>query len=117
MTRTREDQTGLHGFRKPFRLHADLFLLFAREIDEVVVLGADKERDGRLVEAPALPIPLLDGVEGRFPRQVEHEEDGDGVVANEGQHVDELALPAQVPDGEGDFGVADADGFFHEIDA
>lgn len=117
MACTAEDQTRLHGLRKPLGLLADLLLLFAREIDEMVVLCANEERDGGLVEAAALSVPLFDAVEGGFAGQVEHEEDGDGVVANEGEHVDEFALPAQVPDAEGDFGVADGDCLFHEVDA
>jgi hypothetical protein len=88
-------------------LIGDLFLLLAREVDEMVVLGADKERNGGLVEASPLPVPLLDGVQGAFPCQVEHEEYGDGIVAHEWQHVDELALTAKIPDREGDFCVPD----------
>jgi hypothetical protein len=41
-------------------LIGDLFLLLAREVYKMVVLGANKERDGGLVEASPLPIPLLD---------------------------------------------------------
>ena len=73
----------------------------------MVVLRADQERDGGFVEASPLAVPFLDGIEGALSGQVEHEEDGDGVVADEGQHVDEFALPAEIPDGECDFRVAD----------
>lgn len=83
----------------------------------MVVLGSDQERDGCLVEAASLSVPFFDAVEGGFPREVEHEEDGDGVVADERQHVDEFALAAEIPDAEGYFGVADGDCFFHEVDA
>lgn len=83
----------------------------------MVVLCADEEGDGGLVEASPLPVPLLDGVEGALAGQVEHEEDGDGVVADERQHVDKLALASEVPDGEGDFCVSDGDCLFHEVDA
>jgi hypothetical protein len=35
----------------------------------------------------------------------------------EREHVDELALSAKIPDGEGDLGIADRDGLFHKVDA
>lgn len=70
-----------------------------------------------LVEAPRLAVPFFDGVQRRLARKVEHEEDGDGVVAHEREHVDEFTLPAQVPDAEGDFSVADGNGLFHKVDA
>lgn len=111
-----EDQTGLHGLGKPLCLHANLLLFLLGEIDKVIVLGTDKERDSRLVETSSLPIPLLDGIEGALAGQIEHEEDGDSIVADEGQHVDKLALTAKIPDGEGDFRVSDAYGLFHEVD-
>ena len=95
----------------------DLLLVLPGKVHKVVVFGAYQDRDGGLVEAAALAVPLLDAVQGALPGQVEHEEDGDGVVADEGQHVDELALAAEVPDAEGDLGVADADGLLHEVDA
>ena len=117
MTRTREDQTRLHRLREPLRLHTDLLLLFSWEVDEVVVFSAHQKWNRGFVEPAALSVPLFDAVESRFPCQVEHEEDGDGIVADEGQHVDEFALAAEIPDGEGDFGVADGDCFFHEVDA
>ena len=75
-----------------------LFLLLSREIDKVVVLCADQEGYGGLVKAPTLAVPFLDGVECALPGQVEHEEDGDGVVADEGEHVDEFALTPKIPD-------------------
>ena len=83
----------------------------------MVVLCADEDGDGRLVEAAALAVPLLDAVESALARQVEHEEDGDGVVADEWQHVDKLALAAEVPYGERDFCIADRDGLLHKVDA
>lgn len=87
------------------------------KVDKVVVLGADQDGDSRLVESAPLAIPLLDAVESALARQVKHEEDGDGVVAHQRQHVDKLALAAQVPDGKGDFGVADGNGLLHKVDA
>ena len=83
----------------------------------MVILGADEERDGCLVEAAALPVPFLDAVKCRFAREVEHEQDGYCVIAYERKHVDEFALSAQIPDAEGDFGIADADCLLHEVDA
>ena len=83
----------------------------------MVVLGPHQERYGSLVETPALPVPLLYAVQRALARQVEHEQDGDGVVTHERQHVDELALPAEVPDAERDLRVADGDSLLHEIDA
>lgn len=102
--------------RSPTNLVRDLLLLLAGKVDEVVVFGADQERDGGLVEASPLPVPFLNGIECALAGQVEHEEYGDSVVADQGQHVDELALASQVPDGEGDFCVPDGDGLLHEVD-
>lgn len=98
MAGTAEDQARLHRARKALCLVRDFLLLFLGEVDKVVVLCADEEGDGGLVEAAALPVPLLDAVERAFARKVKHEEDRDRVVANEREHVDELALPAEVPD-------------------
>lgn len=83
----------------------------------MVVLGADQDGDGRLVESAPLAIPLLDAVERALARQVKHEEDGDGVVTHQRQHVDKLALATQVPDGKGDFSVSDGNGLLHKVDA
>lgn len=83
----------------------------------MVVFRPDQERDGSFVEAATLAIPFLDGVEGGFAGEVKHEKDGDGVVADEREHVDEFALAAEIPDGKGDFCIPDADGLFHEVDA
>jgi hypothetical protein len=73
-----EDETGLHGSCKPLSLDrvrlssptsdedaylvGDLFLLLSWKVDKVIVLCANQERDGSLVEAASLPVPLLDGV-------------------------------------------------------
>ena len=64
----------------------------------MVVLCADEERNSRLVETSTLAVPLLDGIEGALSGQVEHEEYGNGVVADEGKHVDEFALASEIPD-------------------
>ena len=53
--------------------------------------------------------PFLDTVESCLPREIKHEENGDRIIADQGQHVDELLLPAKIPDAEGDFSVADGD--------
>ena len=98
MARTAEDEAGTHRFGEALSLSRDFLLILSREVDEMVVLGTDEEGDRRLVEATALPVPLLDGVEGAFPRQVEHKQDGDGVVADKWQHVDEFTLAAKIPD-------------------
>lgn len=82
----------------------------------MVILGTDKNGNGRLVEPSALPIPLLDTVECALPREIKHEQDGDSVVAHERQHVDKLSLTTKIPDAEGDFSVAYADSLLHEID-
>lgn len=81
----------------------------------MVVFRADEKRDCRLVEAAPLPVPLLYGIECAFPREVEHEEDSDGVIANQREHVDKLALATKIPYREGDFRVANRNGLFHEI--
>jgi hypothetical protein len=117
MARAGEDQWCLHGFCESLCLQTDLLLLFSWEVDEVVVLCANEEGNGSLVEASSLPVPLFDAVEGRLSCQVEHEENGNGVIADQGKHVDELPLATQIPDGEGDFGVADANCLLHEVHA
>ena len=86
MTCTAENETRSHGFRKPPGLSAvslirclgdtapliylirDLFLIFSGEIDKMVVLGANEERNGSLVEASTLPVPLLDRVKCALTR-------------------------------------------------
>lgn len=83
----------------------------------MIVFCAYQDGNGRLVESSPLAIPLLDAVQRALAGQVEHEEDGHGVVTHERQHIDELALAAKIPDAESDLGVADADGLFHEVDA
>lgn len=120
MARTAKDKTCSHGLcetscladwlvrvggsgRSKLYLIADLFLIFSWEIDKLIVLSADQERNGSLVEASTLSVPLFDAIEGRFSSQVEHEEDGDGIIAHEGQHVDKFALTTQIPDGECNF--------------
>lgn len=64
----------------------------------MIVLGSDQERNRSLIETSSLPVPFFDRIECAFPCEIEHEEDGNGIVADEGQHVDELPLPTQIPD-------------------
>lgn len=97
-------------------LIADLFLIFSWEIDKVVIFGADEERDGSLIKSSTLSVPLFDTVEGGFPSQVEHEEDGDGIVADERQHVDEFPLTTEIPNRKSDLCVSYRDGLFHKVD-
>lgn len=94
-----EDQAGAHGFGKssglPCCQHcchctkrgkvyliAYLLLIFSGEIDKMVIFRANQERNCRLVEAPSLPVPFFDTVQGGFTCEVEHEEDGNGVVTD-----------------------------------
>ncbi len=64
----------------------------------MVVLRSDEERNSSLVKTSSLPIPLLNRIEGTLAGEVEHEEDGNSVVTNQWQHVDELPLTAEIPD-------------------
>lgn len=84
-----------------------LLLFLPREIDKVVVLCPHQKGDCRFVETAPLTVPLLDGVQRAFAGEVEHEENGNGIVADERQHVDELALASQIPYRECDLCVPD----------
>lgn len=106
-----------HLIRIPTYLDRDFFLVLPGKVDELIIFGADKERNGCLVEPATLAIPFLDRIQRTLPGQIEHEEDGDGVIANKRKHVHEFSLPTQVPDRECDFRIPDRDGLFHEIDA
>ena len=46
--------------------------------------GADENRDGSLVEAATLTVPLLDAVQGTLASQVKHEKNRYSIVADEG---------------------------------
>ena len=67
-------------------------MVLTRKVHKVVILGANQERDGSLIESTALAIPFLNGVEGALSGEVEHEQNGHGIIANQRQHVDKLAL-------------------------
>lgn len=111
-----EDQRCSHSLCEPACLVRNFLLVFPWKVDEMVVLGTNQYRNGCLVKPPSLAIPLLDAVECALSRQVEHEEDSNSIVANQRQHVDELALAAKIPNAECDFRVADADGLLHKVD-
>lgn len=81
----------------------------------MVVLGADKKRDGSFIEASTLTIPLFDAVECRFSGKVEHEQDCNSIIANKWQHVHEFPLPTKIPNGEGDLSIPYGNGLLHEI--
>lgn len=117
MTGTGKDESGSHRLGKTSRLIGNFLLILDWKIDKVVVLCADQNGNCRLVETATLSIPLLDAVESALAREVKHEEDGDGIIANQREHIDKLALTAKVPDGKGNFGVADRNGLFHKVDA
>ncbi len=82
----------------------------------MVILRPNQKWNGSLVEASPLPVPLLDGIERALSRQVEHEQNSDGIIADEWEHIYELALSAKIPDGEGDLGIPNGNRLFHEID-
>ena len=117
MTRTTEDQASSHSFREPSSLIAYLLLIFLGKIHKVVILRPNEEGNGSLVETTTLSVPFFDAVKCRLASQVEHEKNGDGVIAHKGKHVHELALPAEIPYRKGNFGVTNRDGLLHEIDA
>jgi hypothetical protein len=101
--------------RKGTYLIRDLFLFVNRKVDECIVLCADQKWNGRLVKATPLSVPLLDAVERALAREVKHEKNSDCIIAYERQHVDEFALTAEIPDGKGDFGIANGYRLFHKV--
>lgn len=115
MARAAKNKSSSHRLSKSLGLIRDLLLVLSRKVDEVVVFRTDQDGNRGLVEASSLAIPLLDAVERALARQVEHEQDCDGVVADQGEHIDEFPLTTQVPYAEGDLRVADADRLLHEV--
>ena len=97
-------------------LCADLLLILSGEVDEMIIFGANQERNGGFVEASSLPIPLFDAVECTLPCEIEHEENCNSIIADQRKHVDKFSLATQIPDGECDFSIADRYGLLHEID-
>ena len=91
-------------------LFGDFLLFVPRECCERVVFCAYQNGDGSLqfkassagvvgvvsltdlVESSSLPIPLLDAVQSRLPRQVKHEQNRNRVIRHQRQHGHELAL-------------------------
>lgn len=92
--------------RERWYLSGDFLLVFFGKVDKVVVLGADEERDRRFVKASSLPIPFFNRIQCTLPSKIEHKKYSNGVVADEREHVDKLSLTAQIPNGEGDFGIS-----------
>ncbi len=81
----------------------------------MIILGPNQERNCCFIEASSLPVPFLDRIECAFSREIEHKEDGNGIVADEGEHIDKFALPTQIPNRECDLGVPNRYGLLHEI--
>lgn len=98
-------------------LVGNFLLVLDWKVDEMIVLCADENGNGRLVEASSLSVPLLDAVESTLASQIKHEENGHGVVADQRQHIDKLALTAQIPDGKSNLRVADGNRLFHKVDS
>lgn len=50
----------------------------------MVVLGPNQEWNRSLIETSPLPVPFFDRIQCAFSREIEHEEDGNGIVADKG---------------------------------
>lgn len=48
----------------------------------MIILCANQERNGCLVETSPLAVPFFDGIESALSGQVKHEQYGNGVVAD-----------------------------------
>ena len=81
----------------------------------MIIFSANKEWDRRLVKPSPLPIPLFNAVKSTLPSQIEHEQDGHRVIADEGEHVDKFSLTSEIPDREGDFRVSNGYSFLHKV--
>lgn len=62
----------------PFQLEStylqrNLLLVLAGKVHKMIILCADEKRDGGLIEAAALTVPLLDRIECTLARKIEHE--------------------------------------------
>lgn len=115
MASTAEDQARSHGLCKSSCLIRDFFLVFSRKVDKSVEFGTNQKRYGGLVESAPLSVPLLDRVECAFSCKVEHEENGDSIIADEWQHVNEFALTTKIPYGECNLGIPYRDGLLHKV--
>jgi len=111
-----ENERGLHGLGKLARLLGDFRLLVDGERGKEVVLGADEEGGGGLVKETALLVPVFDTRQRRLSRKIEHEQQGDGVIANKRKHVEILLLASKIPDTKCDIGLAQRDRLLHEVD-
>lgn len=113
-----ENKRCLHGLRERARVRNRVALLVHAQARKDVKLGSNEERDKHLVEAARLPIPLLDALQRRAPRQVEHEQDRRAVRTHKRDHLVELVFAAtEVEDGERDRALAQRDDLLHEVDA
>lgn len=81
-------------------------LILPRKVYKMIVLGANQERNCRLIESTALSIPLLDRVERAFPGEIKHKQYRNGIITNQREHINEFSLSAQIPNRESDFGVS-----------
>lgn len=105
MTGAAEDEAGLHRLSKALRLQRDLFLVFPGEVDKVVVFGSNKEGNCCLVEASALAVPFLDGVESALAGEIKHEKNSHSIVADKRKHVHKLTLATKIPNAKSDLSV------------
>lgn len=48
----------------------------------MIILRADEERNGSLIKAATLAIPFLDRIEGALACEIEHEQNGNCIVAD-----------------------------------
>jgi hypothetical protein len=64
-----------------------------------------------------LAIPLLNGVKSTLSGEVKHEQDGNGIVTDKWEHVNELPLSSQVPNRKCNLSIANGDSLLHEINA
>lgn len=106
MTGTAKDQACLHSLGEALGLNGDLLLVLSRQVDKLIVLGSNQERNSGLVEPSALAVPFLDRVQSTLPSQIEHEENRNGIIADQRKHVDKLTLTTEIPDGEGNLSIA-----------
>ena len=98
-----------------FKRHKAPALLLTRSRDMAQQKG--RHPPTHLVKPPGLSIPLFHRVQGRLSRKVEHEEYGNGVIANKREHVHKFALASKVPDGECDCCPSYGYCLLHEINA
>lgn len=49
----------------------------------MIILCADQEWNSGLIEPSTLSVPFLDAVEGTLPGQIKHEQNCNGIIADE----------------------------------